>query len=63
MKNIKLNLALVTLGFSLGLGAANFSWPTEKSEEGRITGIGGVFFKTEDPKATKDWYKNYLGLF
>ena len=28
----------------------------------RVTGLGGVFFKTEDQKKTKDWYKNYLGL-
>lgn len=28
----------------------------------RVTGIGGVFFKTEDVKATKDWYKKHLGF-
>ena len=28
----------------------------------RITGIGGVFFKTPNPKATKDWYRKHLGL-
>ena len=28
----------------------------------RVTGIGGVFFKSEDPRATKDWYKTHLGL-
>ena len=28
----------------------------------RVTGIGGVFFKSKDPKATKEWYKNHLGL-
>ncbi len=28
----------------------------------RVTGIGGLFFKTDDPKATKDWYKNHLGF-
>lgn len=28
----------------------------------RVTGIGGVFFKTKDPDAIKDWYKNHLGL-
>jgi predicted enzyme related to lactoylglutathione lyase len=28
----------------------------------RVTGIGGLFFKTKDPKATKDWYKKHLGL-
>ncbi|MFT5078660.1 MAG: hypothetical protein ACI825_001891 [Planctomycetota bacterium] len=28
----------------------------------RVTGIGGLFFKTTDPKATKDWYKKHLGF-
>ncbi len=28
----------------------------------RVTGIGGLFFKTEDPKATKNWYKEHLGF-
>ena len=30
--------------------------------EKRVTGIGGLFFKTDDPNATKDWYKKHLGL-
>lgn len=28
----------------------------------RVTGIGGLFFKTTDPKATKEWYKKHLGF-
>ena len=28
----------------------------------RVTGIGGVFFKSEDPKNLKDWYGKHLGL-
>jgi predicted enzyme related to lactoylglutathione lyase len=28
----------------------------------RVTGIGGIFFKTKDPKQTREWYKNYLGF-
>jgi catechol 2,3-dioxygenase-like lactoylglutathione lyase family enzyme len=28
----------------------------------RVTGIGGLFFKTKDPKATRDWYKKHLGF-
>ncbi len=28
----------------------------------RVTGIGGLFFKTKDPKQTKDWYKKHLGF-
>lgn len=28
----------------------------------RVTGIGGIFFKTKDPKASKEWYDKHLGL-
>lgn len=28
----------------------------------RVTGIGGLFFKTTDPNATKEWYKTHLGF-
>ena len=28
----------------------------------RVTGIGGIFFKSEDPKALNEWYNKHLGL-
>ena len=28
----------------------------------KITGIGGVFFKTQNPKELTEWYKKHLGL-
>jgi catechol 2,3-dioxygenase-like lactoylglutathione lyase family enzyme len=28
----------------------------------RVTGIGGLFFKSKDPDKTKQWYKKHLGL-
>jgi predicted enzyme related to lactoylglutathione lyase len=28
----------------------------------RVTGLGGFFFKAEDPKKLKDWYGKHLGL-
>jgi len=28
----------------------------------RVTGIGGVFFKTKDPNTVKEWYSKHLGL-
>ena len=28
----------------------------------RVTGIGGVFFKSADPKALAEWYRVHLGL-
>lgn len=28
----------------------------------RVTGIGGIFFKCQDPEQVKQWYANHLGL-
>lgn len=28
----------------------------------RVTGIGGIFFKSKDPKALAEWYRAHLGL-
>ena len=28
----------------------------------RVTGIGGLFFKSSDPDASKQWYKKHLGF-
>jgi predicted enzyme related to lactoylglutathione lyase len=28
----------------------------------RVTGIGGIFFKTKDPGSVKDWYSKHLGF-
>lgn len=30
--------------------------------DGRVTGIGGVFFKAEDPEALRAWYREHLGI-
>jgi predicted enzyme related to lactoylglutathione lyase len=28
----------------------------------RVTGIGGIFFKSDDPKKLKEWYNKHLGI-
>lgn len=28
----------------------------------RVTGLGGVFFKTSNPDKTREWYKAHLGI-
>lgn len=28
----------------------------------RVTGLGGIFFKSSDPKALADWYRTHLGM-
>jgi predicted enzyme related to lactoylglutathione lyase len=32
------------------------------NKKGRVTGIGGIFFKSTDPKAQRNWYEQHLGL-
>jgi len=32
------------------------------SEKKRVTGIGGVFFKSQDPAAARSWYSRHLGF-
>jgi D-3-phosphoglycerate dehydrogenase len=28
----------------------------------KVTGIGGIFFKSADPKVLSEWYKKHLGI-
>ncbi|AWA31251.1 glyoxalase [Flavobacterium magnum] len=28
----------------------------------KVTGIGGIFFKSKDPKAMNEWYRTHLGI-
>ncbi|MEO1171587.1 MAG: VOC family protein [Myxococcota bacterium] len=30
--------------------------------KGKVTGIGGVFYKVKDPAATRNWYRDHLGI-
>ncbi|MCY1478420.1 (S)-sulfolactate dehydrogenase [compost metagenome] len=39
-----------------------FDETPEVKEQKRVTGIGGFFFKSEDPKALRDWYRKHLEL-
>ncbi len=33
-----------------------------QTEMKRVTGVGGIFFKSEDPEKIKQWYEKHLGL-
>ncbi len=33
-----------------------------EADEPRITGLGGVFYVVDDPAATREWYRDTLGL-
>ena len=48
------------------LAASIFMWPatavTASDQPGRITGIGGIFVVSKDPKALAAWYRDVLGI-
>lgn len=55
----------VVFGLILGEGGAaadDAGAKTADSALGRVTGIGGIFFKSKDPKALAAWYREVLGL-
>ena len=54
MRRALLILALMGLAMTTPSHAAD--------TKGHITGIGGVFFKSKDPKALAAWYRDVLGL-
>jgi len=35
---------------------------SKKDEPKRVTGVGGVFFKCQDPDKVKSWYAEHLGF-
>ena len=52
-------IGVLCLGVLL-MASPGESAPAEPA--GRITGVGGVFFKAKDPKALAAWYRDVLGL-
>ncbi|MDX2145100.1 MAG: VOC family protein [Rhodospirillaceae bacterium] len=56
-------VALLAVGAATGvvISSAQGQQAGEKAME-KVTGIGGVFFKSADPKATMAWYRKHLGI-
>lgn len=52
--------SVVTLIASVAIGGLSLSARAEPA--GRITGVGGVFVTSPDPKALAAWYRDVLGI-
>ncbi len=62
-KKLLITLAFVStfaLGFAFKSLLSNLT-ATETAKK-RATGIGGIFFKSNNPKLLREWYKAHLGL-
>ena len=54
-------IGLMLLSFFVGF-QLNGMMTTNQSEKGRVTSIGGIFFKCKNPKEVRAWYKENLGF-
>ncbi len=41
---------------------SNLEMKNNEEQKGRVTGVGGIFFKCKDPDKIKNWYNQNLGL-
>ena len=68
MKQIVLVVIIILVAFSAGYAVRSMQSETESFSdsrvftEKRVSGIGGIFFKSENPVELKKWYSKHLGL-
>jgi len=55
-------LAVFSLGLAGGFATAMQTREPPALPAERVTGIGGIFFKAQDPKALGTWYREKLGI-
>ena len=63
MKRTILTIAIIAASFMFGFAFNNIiSNNYNSTKMKKVTGIGGIFFKSKDPKAINEWYKTHLGF-
>jgi predicted enzyme related to lactoylglutathione lyase len=62
MKKTILLIIALAASFGLGFAFSKISNTNNNAPLKRVTGIGGIFFKSKDPKKMREWYKVHLGL-
>jgi len=61
MKRTLILFSALVMTFCLGY-AFNSKVNNNTYQMKRVTGIGGVFFKSKEPKKLTEWYERHLGL-
>jgi predicted enzyme related to lactoylglutathione lyase len=59
---MKMLVLLLVVGFSFCAGMAFQESKAKPTVRARATGIGGIFFKSENPAKLTEWYEKHLGI-
>ena len=52
----------IVLSFVLGMVLQSARGSSEAKDATRVTGVGGFFFKAQNPAKLADWYRAHLGI-
>ena len=52
----------IVLSFALGMVLQSARGSSEAKDATRVTGVGGFFFKAQNPGKLADWYRAHLGI-
>ena len=52
----------IVLSFALGMVLQSARGSSEAKNATRVTGVGGFFFKAQNPAKLADWYRAHLGI-
>lgn len=62
MKKTILIILLIAASFGSGFAFHTILTKQKNKTMKKVTGIGGIFFKCQDPAKMRDWYQKNLGL-
>ena len=52
----------ILLSFALGMVLQSARGSSQTKDTAKVTGVGGFFFKAENPAKLADWYRTHLGI-
>jgi predicted enzyme related to lactoylglutathione lyase len=52
----------IVFSFALGMVLQSARGSSDAKDAARVTGVGGLFFKAENPAKLADWYRAHLGI-
>lgn len=64
MKKLLITFSIIAVSFTLGYAFKSIIAHDDlvQTEPGRITGIGGIFFKCKNPQKMREWYQQHFGM-